>query len=67
MKKRLEDIFYLLVYGVNDLSHLVLLIIFETINVLMSVEARHDASTDIRTLIVSNMIKRTRCDKSLTP
>ena len=39
MKKRLEDIFYLLVYGVNDLSHLVLLIIFETINVLMSVEA----------------------------
>ena len=39
MKKRLEDIFCLLVYGVNDLSHLVLLIIFETINVLMSVEA----------------------------
>ena len=28
---------------------------------------RHDASTVIRTFIVSNMIKTTRCDKSLTP
>ena len=26
MKKRLEDIFYLCAYGVNDLSHLVVLI-----------------------------------------
>ena len=39
MKKRLEDIFYLFAYGVNDLSHLVVLIIFETINVLMTVDA----------------------------
>ena len=39
MKKRLEDIFYLFAYGVNDLSHLVVLIIFETINVLMIVDA----------------------------
>ena len=36
MKKRLEDIFYLFAYGVNDLSHLLVLIIFETINVLMT-------------------------------
>ena len=39
LKKRLEDIFYLLAYGVNDLSHLVVLILFETINVLMTVDA----------------------------
>ena len=38
LKKRLEDMFYL-AYGVNDLSHLVVLIIFETINVLMTVDA----------------------------
>ena len=31
--------FYLFVHGVNDLSHLVVLIIFETINVLMTVDA----------------------------
>ena len=35
MKKRLEDIFYLFAYGVNDLSYLVVLIIF----VLMTVDA----------------------------
>ena len=39
MKKRLGEIFYLLAYGVNDLSHLVVLIIFETINVLVTVDA----------------------------
>ena len=39
MKKRLEDIFYLFAYRVNDLSHLLVLIIFETINVLMAVDA----------------------------
>ena len=39
MKKRLDDIFYLFAYGVNDLSHLVVMIIFETINVLMTVDA----------------------------
>ena len=40
MKKRLEDIFYLFAYGVNDfLSHLVVFIIFETVNVLMTVDA----------------------------
>ena len=39
LKKRFEDIFYLFAYGVNDLSHLVVLIIFETINVLMTVDA----------------------------
>ena len=39
LKKRFEDIFNLLAYGVNDLSHLVVLIIFETINVLMTVDA----------------------------
>ena len=38
-RKWLEDIFYLFAYGVNDLSHLVVLIIFETINVLMIVDA----------------------------
>ena len=38
-KKRFEDIFYLFAHGVNDLSHLVVLIIFETINVLMTVDA----------------------------
>ena len=32
LKKRLEDIFYLFAYGVNDLSQLVVLIIFETIH-----------------------------------
>ena len=36
MKKRFEDIFYLFAYGVNDLSHLVVLIIFKTINVLLN-------------------------------
>ena len=39
MKKRLQDIFYLCAYRVNDLSHLVVLIIVETINVLMTVDA----------------------------
>ena len=39
LKKRFEDIFNLLAYGVDDLSHLVVLIIFETINVLMTVDA----------------------------
>ena len=39
LKKRLEGIFYLCAYGVNDLSHLVVLITFETINVLMTVDA----------------------------
>ena len=38
LKKKLENIFYLFAYGVNDSSHL-LLIIFETINVLMTVDA----------------------------
>ena len=38
LKKRFEDIFNLLAYGVDDLSHLVVLIIFETINVLMTVD-----------------------------
>ena len=37
--KSVEEIFYLFAYGVNDLSHLVVLIIFETINVLMTVDA----------------------------
>ena len=32
-----------------------------------STNKQHDASTVIRTFIVSNMIKTTRCDKSLTP
>ena len=31
--------FYLFAYGANDLSHLIVLIIFETINVLMTVDA----------------------------
>ena len=31
--------FYLFAYGVNDLSHLVFLITFETINVLTTVDA----------------------------
>ena len=35
MKKELENISYKFAYGVNDLSHLVILIIFETINDLM--------------------------------
>ena len=39
LKKRLEGIFYLCAYGVNDLSHLVVLLIFETVNVLMKVDA----------------------------
>ena len=39
MKNRLEEIFNLFANGVNDLSHLVVLIIFETINVLMTVDA----------------------------
>ena len=33
MKKRLEEILNLFAYGVNDLSHLVVCIIIETINV----------------------------------
>ena len=36
MKKRFEDLFYLFAYGVNDLSHLVVLIIFKKINVLLN-------------------------------
>ena len=39
MKERIEDIFYLFAYGVSDLSHLVVLIIFETINVLVTIDA----------------------------
>ena len=39
LKKKLENIFYLFAYGVNDSSHLVVLIIFETINVLITVDA----------------------------
>ena len=39
LKKRLEDIFYLFAYGVNDLSDVVVLIMFETITVLMRVDA----------------------------
>ena len=39
LKKRLEDIFYLFAYGVNDLSDVVVLIMFETITVLMTVDA----------------------------
>ena len=39
MKKRLEEMFYLFACGVNDLSHLVVLIIFEMINVLVTVDA----------------------------
>ena len=40
MKKRLEGIFHVYAYGVNDLSHLVVLLIFETINwVLVKVAA----------------------------
>ena len=40
MKKRLgENFFYLFAYGVNDLSHLVVLTLFETVNVLMIVDA----------------------------
>ena len=40
MKKRSgENFFYLFAYGVNDLSHLVVLNIFEMINVLMTVDA----------------------------
>ena len=39
MKKRSEEIFYLFAYGVNDLSHLVVLITFDTIIVLKSVDA----------------------------
>ena len=40
MKKRLEEIFYLFAYAsVNDLSLLVVLITFQTINVLMIVDA----------------------------
>ena len=39
MKRGLGEIFYLFAYGVIDLSHLVVLIIFETINVIMTVDA----------------------------
>ena len=44
LKKRLWHFFfffffYLFAYGVKDLSHLLVLIIFETINVLMAVDA----------------------------
>ena len=39
LKKKLENIFYLFAYGVNDSSHVVVLIIFETINVLIIVDA----------------------------
>ena len=39
LKKRLEDISYLFAYGVNDLSHLVVMIIFEMINIPMTVDA----------------------------
>ena len=39
MNERSQEIFYLFAYGVNDLSHLVVLIAFETINVLTTVDA----------------------------
>ena len=39
MNERSQEIFYLFAYGVNDLSHLVVLITFETINVLTIVDA----------------------------
>ena len=39
LKEKLENIFFLFAYGVNDSSHLVVFIIFETINVLMTVDA----------------------------
>ena len=39
LKKRLEEIIYLFAYGVKDLSPLVVVIIFETINVLMTLDA----------------------------
>ena len=38
--KSVEEIFYLFAYGVSDLSHLVVLIIFETINDLMTASCR---------------------------
>ena len=39
MKRRLEEIFYLCAYRVIDLSPLVVLMIFETISVLMTIDA----------------------------
>ena len=40
LKKRFgENFFYLFAYGVNDLSHLVVLTLFATVNVLMIVDA----------------------------
>ena len=52
MKKRLEEMFYLFAYGVNDLSLLAVLIIFETINVLMTVDA------SCRLLVCSFLVPR---------
>ena len=49
MKKRLEDIFYPFAYGVNDLSQLFVLPIFETINVPLTV----DASSGIMPFVAS--------------
>ena len=39
LKKRLGNFFNLFAYGANDFSHLVVVIIFETINVLMTIDA----------------------------
>ena len=39
IEEKIREYFLSIAYGVNDLSHLVVLIIFEAINVLMTVNA----------------------------
>ena len=39
IEEKIRGHFFLFAYGVNDLSHVVVLIIFEKINVLMTVDA----------------------------
>ena len=53
----MEDIFYLFVYGVSDLSHLAVLIIFETINVLVTV----DSSRRLLLLFLSGSWRESMC------
>ena len=53
-EEKMRGIFFLFDYGVNDLSHLVVWIIFKTINVLMTV----DASCRLLLLFLSGSLER---------
>ena len=61
IEEKIRGHFYLFAYGVNDLSNLVVLIIFETINVLMTV----DASCRLLLLFLSGPWQESICFEEL--